>query len=125
MDIGSTQDDGRGSPGIPGVQGPSPVSCPKCGLLIEDTAAFCSRCGASQSYGKAWYYHPVWIFILAFLVLGPFALILIWKSRLMGVTLKWIFAVLILAYTVWCVYLVYAVTAVTMKQAIEFNQLLR
>ena len=125
MDVGATQDTGQDMSGPPDMHGPSPVSCPKCGLLLDGTAAFCSRCGASQNYGKAWYYHPVWVFILAFLVLGPFALYLVWKSRLMGATLKWIITVLILGYTVYCVYLVYTVTNSTVQEVIEFNRLLR
>jgi|GEM_PF-1898199 len=122
MQSGSTKDNEQERSSAPGVQGSLPASCPKCGLLLDASAAFCSRCGANQNYGKAWYYHPVWITVLALLVLGPFGLYFVWKSRLMGVAQKWVLTVLILLYTAICIYYVYALTTETTKQVIEFNR---
>ena len=91
----------------------------------EAAGGSCSRHGTGQDVGTAWYYRPVWITVLALLVLGPFALILVWRSRQMGRAWKWALTVLITVFSVYCIYLVYTLTAMTVKQIIEFNRLLR
>ena len=50
----------------------SEVRCVKCGKAIVASSAFCPHCGKRQTKGDAWYYHPVWILLLAFLAIGPF-----------------------------------------------------
>ena len=47
----------------------------------------------------AWYHKPVWIGVLAFVVLGPFALPLVWRSPAIGETGRVVWTVAILAYT--------------------------
>lgn len=109
-----------------GVYSPPPVSCcSKCGHPIVDPGAqYCSRCGADQQGGQAWYYHPVWVLVSALLVLGPFALILVWKSRRMGYAVKWILATVIIVYSIYCLYYVYVVTVYIVRETIEFNRVL-
>jgi hypothetical protein len=46
-----------------------------------------------------WYYRPVWVLILLFLVLGPLALPYLWRSRGFSRRLKIVLTVLVIAYT--------------------------
>ena len=94
--------------------------CHKCSAIIAADANYCSRCGKKQRQGDAWYYHPVWILVLAFFVLGPFALLLVWKSQKMGTAFKLIMAAMILAYTWYCFYFTYRLV---MFEVREFGQL--
>jgi hypothetical protein len=99
--------------------------CPACGRLIDTGMKFCPHCGRRQHAGEAWYYHPVWVLVLALLVLGPFALILIWKSSRMGRTTKIVMAIVILIYTGYCLYLVYTTTALVTQSFYQYRYLLR
>jgi hypothetical protein len=91
------------------------VSCVKCGRSIEASARFCPHCGTRQAKGDAWYYHPVWILVLAFLAVGPFALILVWKSRRMGLAVKAAMTVVILVYSAYTGYAFYKIMALEMQ----------
>ncbi|HPO12906.1 MAG TPA: hypothetical protein PLI09_05640 [Candidatus Hydrogenedentes bacterium] len=110
-----------GEPGAPLVRN---IRCRKCCRHIDTTYAFCPHCGTKQKSGDAWYYHPVWIAVLAFVLIGPFALPLVWKSTRMGVTLKLILAVLILAYTGYGVYYLYKIATIDLAQFRELEKLL-
>lgn len=112
------------SSATPGAPPPLPVFCHKCRFPVEPDARYCSRCGANQQGGQAWYYHPVWILVLALLALGPIALVLVWKSRRMGAAWKWVLAVVITVYSVYCIYFLYIVTAFTVRQMLELNHML-
>ena len=46
-----------------------------------------------------WYYRPVWVLILLFLVLGPLALPYLWRSPSFSRRLKVVLTVLVVAYT--------------------------
>jgi hypothetical protein len=55
-----------------------------------------------------WYHRPVGIVLLAFLVLGPLALPLVWRTPAWGPVGRWVATLLIVAYTVllsWLVWL--------------------
>ena len=45
-----------------------------------------------------WYYRPVWVLVLLFLVLGPFGLPYLWKSPSFSRPLKVLLTLLLLAY---------------------------
>ena len=66
----------------------------------------------------------MWIIILALFVLGPFALVLVWKSPKIGVPLKIIMAIAILIYTFYCVVLTYKVFMIEIRQFNEINAIL-
>ena len=100
-------------------------ACRKCGRAIEAADKFCPHCGHRQDPGDAWYYHPVWILVLAFVVLGPLALFLVWKSPKMGRTWKILMAVLILAYTGYCAYFAYQLTSLELRQLNELGDVMR
>ena len=46
-----------------------------------------------------WYYRPVWVVILLFLVLGPLGLPYLWRSPGFSRRLKVVLTVLVIAYT--------------------------
>ncbi len=54
-----------------------------------------------------WYLSPMVVLLLLFLVLGPFALPLLFKSRGFSGAAKSILAVIVLAYTIYIIYLSY------------------
>jgi len=45
-----------------------------------------------------WYYRPVWVLVLLFLVLGPLALPYLWRSPGFSRRVKVVLTVLVLAY---------------------------
>lgn len=103
----------------------SRVACRKCGRFVEVSDTFCPHCGARKDKGKAWYYHPVWILILALVALGPFALFLVWKSSRMRPAAKVLMAVFILAYTGLCAYFTYEMTTLELTHLRDFGDVMR
>jgi hypothetical protein len=106
---------------------PSPrgIACHSCRTFIDSAFAFCPHCGKRQNAGDAWYYHPAWILLLGFVVIGPFALPLAWKSRRMGPTGKVLTTVAILIYTAFCVYSVYKIVLFELEYFGQFDDLYR
>jgi hypothetical protein len=94
--------------GAPASPPPVPqVHCRRCFKVIDATDGFCRYCGQNQSPSEAWYYHPVWILVLSFAVLGPFALPLVWMSSRMTRKIKWILTAVIVIYTLLVFYYFY------------------
>jgi len=62
---------------------------------------------ATQPKKDAWYLDPIVVLLLLFLVLGPFALPLLFRSRGFSPTAKFILAAVVLAYTAYLVYISY------------------
>ena len=46
-----------------------------------------------------WYYRPVWVLVLLFLVFGPLGLPYLWKSPGFSRRLKVVLTILVIAYT--------------------------
>ena len=46
-----------------------------------------------------WYYRPIWVLVLLFLVLGPLALPYLWRSPSFSRRLKIVLTALVLVYT--------------------------
>ncbi len=99
--------------------------CRKCRKPIETANIFCPYCGTRQETGNAWYYQPVWIAVLAFVLIGPFAIPLVWKSTRMGTALKLCMTALILAYTVFLGYIFYKTLMLELRTYNEMNRVLR
>ena len=86
-------------------------------------AKLCLACSPAE--GQAWYHHPVWILVLAFVALGPIALLLVWTSTKISRAGKVFMAVLILAYTGYCTYFLYRITAFELKFLSDFGDVTR
>ncbi|MBQ9971060.1 MAG: hypothetical protein IJP25_02895 [Elusimicrobiaceae bacterium] len=72
----------------------SPKICPRCFLPYEETDNFCRRCGKSLKPGSGFLCSHTGI-ILLILVLGPFALPVVWSSKLIGTVAKWIYTIVL------------------------------
>ena len=117
---GSTQ------PGATGMAPPAlPPMCRKCGRVIDSNHKFCPHCGQRQDLGSAWYYHPVWILVLAFCVLGPLAIPLVWRSQRMSLAAKAMATVAILLYTVYCVYAAWQVVRLELQFSGDLGNVMR
>ncbi|NIA14998.1 MAG: hypothetical protein GWP08_13070 [Nitrospiraceae bacterium] len=92
---------------------------------MGDAATFCPHCGRRLDPGSAWFYHPIWILVLALTVLGPFALFLVWKSSKLSAIGKAVLAIAILVYTGLCVFFTYQIVAMQLEHLSEFNDVMR
>lgn len=103
---------------------PMPTWCRKCRQSIGAADAYCKHCGTRQSVTDPFYYHPVWILVLAFTVLGPFALGLVWRSQRMNSTTKATLAAIIIAYTAVSFYAAYALFATLYREFSLLDQIM-
>lgn len=100
------------------------AACGRCRKSIDADDAYCRHCGARQAAGDNWYYSTAWIAFLAFVVIGPFALILVWKSTRMGVVTKMVMAALIVVYTVVLSYYFYETIILLLAAMAELNEVM-
>lgn len=96
---------------VDGADEQGQARCPSCGKTIDAQDAFCRHCGRRQAAAGQWYHSPRSILILAFTVLGPFAIPLIWRSPRMGTAMKWFLTLVITAVTVLVLYILYVFIA--------------
>ena len=101
------------------------AACFKCGRPVDAAHKFCPHCGQRLEKATPWYYEPVWILVLAFIVIGPLALFLVWKTPKMGRVAKLVVTALIVLYTVYGAYYFYKLTAFEMKQLQELDTIMR
>jgi hypothetical protein len=81
--------------------------CSRCRRVIEPDFKYCPHCGQRQGQGQEWYYHPVFILVVALTVAGPLVLPLVWRSQRMRLVGKTIMTLVILVYTAYACYLCY------------------
>jgi len=84
--------------------------------MISRPDAFCRHCGKPQVASSPWYYEPVWILILAFAVLGPFALPLVWRTPKLGLGSKWLVTLGVALYTALLVFMTYRLAETVIHQ---------
>ncbi|WP_432634342.1 hypothetical protein [Candidatus Avelusimicrobium sp.] len=70
-------------------------TCPHCHNAVDEKDNYCRFCGRSLKPGRGFFYSHSGI-ILAALVLGPFALPLVWLSKIISTPAKWIYTLLLL-----------------------------
>lgn len=99
--------------------------CKKCGRPIDRHFSFCPYCGYQLQAGHRWYHDPVWIAVLALIVIGPFALPLVWLSSRMNRTVKLIYTAGILVYTAVTVYYLFQVVAETFRVFSDLNEIIQ
>lgn len=119
--------DNSGSETLPtGAAAPAPpakVGCRKCGRAIDGHDVYCRYCGMRQVVTDPFYYHPVSILLLAFLVLGPFALGLVWRAKAMGREMKLALTAIIVVYSAITFYAVYVVVIAFYRELSMLNGL--
>lgn len=77
--------------------------CPKCALEVDEKDNYCRRCGRALQPGTGFWYSHSGIILLA-VVLGPFALIPVYLSKIISPTAKWIYTLLLALFTVYLGY---------------------
>ena len=100
------------------------VACVRCGKSIDADDVHCRHCGRRQGVGSAWYYSTAWIAFLAFFVIGPFALILVWKSTRMGAVAKKVLTALIVVSTVVSIYYFYQLIILLLAEMVKLNEVM-
>ncbi len=103
------------------------MACGSCGRVISAGDAFCRYCGKPQGRKKkvAWYYEPVWILILGFVVVGPLVLPLVILSPKLSVPVKWVISIALLAYTFALVYVGWEMIVLVWNAYSQFNDQMR
>lgn len=89
------------------AQNPSPRPCWSCGAFIDRGDRFCRSCGKGQGGEVPWYYRHWGIVLIALFGLGPFALILVWRSPVLSKNAKLAYTAALLAATAFVGWRVY------------------
>ena len=71
--------------------------CAHCGGDMGPNDAYCRHCGTKKGKGISWYHHTWGIMILLFVVLGPLAIPLLWRSPVISRERKWVLTLACLA----------------------------
>ena len=82
---------------------PVPLSCPRCRGGIDAQDRYCRHCGR-QMASSGWYYGRAFVLSMLFLVVGPLALPLLWRSPRFGIKSKVIITVVDVVYTMFLLY---------------------
>ena len=77
---------------------PASGRCWSCDHGIDPPDRYCRSCGQGQGASLAWYYRPFWIAVLALSTLGPFALLLVWRTPQLDRTSKWIASLVLIGF---------------------------
>ena len=74
--------------------------CWSCRKPADAPDSFCRFCGADlRSF--PWYYQHWGIILLTFVALGPLSIVLVWRSPVLSRTGRWVYTVLLTAFTFW------------------------
>jgi hypothetical protein len=107
----------------PGTEARSDKRCAGCWKLIDAGDSFCKFCGRRQVRKDAWFYHPVWILVLALFVLGPFALPLVWLSPKSSPAVKIALTLIIVVYSALTFYYSYVLFVTLYRHFSEISDL--
>jgi hypothetical protein len=91
------------------------AACWNCGGAIAPEDRYCRRCGRGQGEQVAWYYRHWGIAVATLLGLGPFGLILVWRSPLLSSRARWIWTALVLLATGYTLLAFYRVWVMAMQ----------
>ncbi len=80
------------------------ISCRRCLAVIDAEDNYCRRCGLSTRGGEAWYHSPAFVILMLFVIIGPLAIPLLWRSPRFSTTAKWAITVVNVVYTLLMLY---------------------
>ena len=80
--------------------------CPRCHCPVDETDNYCRACGRSLRPGTGFLFTHSGIILLA-VVLGPFALPVVWMSKLISTPANWIYTALLALLTVYLIHAFY------------------
>jgi hypothetical protein len=90
------------------------IVCPRCKTAIDAADNYCRRCGTPTTAGlassAAWWESPWVVLPMLFVVFGPLALPLLWRSRRFTRLWKLILSIVVLGGTVWLIWYVWNLT---------------
>jgi hypothetical protein len=83
--------------------------CSRCSATIDADDMFCRHCGASaHSAAQSKIWDSLWVMLaMLFLVAGPFALPLLWRSQRYSLTRKYVLTFLVFAEAVLVLWLIW------------------
>ena len=82
---------------------PMGLLCPRCRGGIDAQDGYCRHCG-HQMASSSWYHGRIFVLSMLFLVVGPLALPLLWRSPTFGLKSKVAITVANIAYTAFFLY---------------------
>ncbi|MBI5242968.1 MAG: hypothetical protein HY922_04690 [Elusimicrobia bacterium] len=97
--------------------------CWGCGGALDRQDRYCRGCGRGQGEYVAWYYQPWGIAVCTLLGLGPFGLLLVWRSPRLSRTAQWAWTAAILLVTGWVLLAAYRLWVSIMSQVSEILKL--
>jgi|ETNmetMinimDraft_18_1059904.scaffolds.fasta_scaffold67728_2 hypothetical protein len=97
-----------------------PIPCRNCHQLVPESEETCPECNLPRDLRVPWYHGFVGICILLFLVLGPIAIPLLWRSPILSKPVKVRLTVATVAYSLWILYSL-AKTYSAMMEALSIN----
>ena len=80
-----------------------PLLCTRCHAQIRETDNYCHACGKSLKPGHGFLFTHAGIILMA-LVLGPLALPFVWLSKVLSLTAKLLYTVVLLLLGTYMVY---------------------
>lgn len=80
------------------------AACWACGSPLDPADKYCRNCGRGQNERAAWYYKPWGIIVLTLFGLGPFSIILVWRSPRLSPAAKAGYTAAILLLTAYAVH---------------------
>ena len=69
-----------------------------------------------SSTAVKWYYRPVWVLVLLFVVLGPLGLPYLWRSPRFSRGMKIALTICVLLYTAWLIHEVFRIVQEVQEQ---------
>lgn len=102
------------------------AACWGCGKALDPLDRYCRFCGRGQGLFVPWYYRPWGILLCTVLGLGPFGLILVWRSPRLDAKARWACTagvLLVSAYFAWSCYRTWLVVRSLMPDLTQLGQL--